>query len=203
MATQNKPQEAPAGEAVAPKKKRPRRLIVIGALVLLAGAGGAGWYYLHPAETGAAQAAAKPKPAIFLPMESFTVNLLPNEGQLQFLQAGLTLKLEDRDAADLIKEHMPQVRDRVLMVLSSKRSPELLPTQGKQKLATELSDAIRSVIAPATKAGQTAKPSAAPASPVAAAQAADKPVVAEARVEPKPAQQEPAIEVLFTAFIIQ
>jgi flagellar FliL protein len=203
MATQDKPQKEAPAEGGAPKKKR-RRLIVIGALALLAGTGGAGWYYLHPPETGAAQATAKPKPAIFLPMESFTVNLLPNEGQLQFLQAGLTLKLEDRDAADLIKEHMPQVRDRVLMVLSSKRSPELLPTLGKQKLATEISDAIRNVIAPATKAAaQTAKPSAPPASPVAAAQAADNPVVAETRVEPKPAQQEPAIEVLFTAFIIQ
>jgi flagellar FliL protein len=204
MATQDKSQqETPT--AGTPSKKGSKVVLMILALALFACAGGGAWYYLHPAETGPAQASAKPKPAIFMPLESFTVNLLPSEGQAhQFVQAGLTLKLDDRDTADLIKDHMPQVRDRVLMVLSSKRGPELLPNEGKHKLAAELSRAIRNVIAPASMAApQAAKHSATPVAPAAAAQASDKSEPAEAPGEAKPPRQQPAIEVLFTAFIIQ
>ena len=202
MATQDKPQEAPAVAAAPPKKKRSKLLIAVGVLALLAGGGGAGWYFMQPGQVDSA--AAKPKPPIFLPLESFTVNLIPSDGQLQFVQAGLTLKLDDRDAADLIKEHMPHVRDRVLLVLSSKRSAELLPTQGKQKLAAEISDAVRKVIAPPAKAApQSLTPSGAQVSAVDSAQAAEKSASAETRPEAKPAPQGPAIDVLFTSFIIQ
>lgn len=207
MAKQDKPQQdPPAEEGAAPKKKRGKLVLIAGVLVLLAGGGGAAWYFMRPADTHAPQAAEKPNPAIFLPLESFTVNLLPTDGQMQFIQAGLTLKLEDSAAADLIKERMPQVRDRVLIVLSSKRSAELLHTQGKQKLAAEISEAIRSVAAPTAKHAPAPGPAhaAAEVSPVGSAQAADKPAAAgDKPTEAKPAHTGPAIEVLFTAFIIQ
>src|SRR5690606_11516987 len=100
-----------------PPKKRGKLLIIVSLVVVLMGAGGgAAWFFMKP-EHPAAQAA-KPKPALFLPLEIFTANLLPDEGQPQFIQIGLTLKMNDQKALDLVKERMPEVRNRILLVLS-------------------------------------------------------------------------------------
>ena len=212
MAAPDKPPQDPTAAPVAPpKKKRGKLLLILVVLaVVLSGAGGAGWYFMRPADPNAPQAAEKPKPSIFVPLESFTVNLLPSDGQPQFIQAGLTLKLDDPEAVELIKSRMPQVRDRLLMVLSSKRGPDLLATEGKQKLAVEISDAVKKVIAPAmTPVAPPASPAATEVSPVAPAQAADAPTAAADKrtdaktVGAKPARHGPEIEVLFTSFIIQ
>jgi flagellar FliL protein len=178
MSTPEKPPQDPTAEqAEPPKKKRGKLLLITGVLTILLGAGGgAGWYFTRPADPNAPKAVEKPKPAIFMALESFTVNLVPTDGQAQYVQAGLTLKLDDTEAADLIKERMPQVRDRVLMVISSKRSTDLLSTQGKQKLAAEISDAVKNVIVPAMKPRvATDKPGALPLAPIATAAAAETP----------------------------
>lgn len=212
MATPDKtPQDPTADQAEPPKKKRGKLLLVISMLFVLAGAGGgAGWYFMRPADPHAPKAAEKPKPAIFLPLESFTVNLLPVDSQPQFMQAGLTLKLDDSEAVDLIKARMPLIRDRLLMVLSSKRGPDLLSTAGKQKLAAEISEEVRKVVVPAmTPVAQPAKEIAAEIPPVDSAQAADAPDAAADKhtdaksVDAKPARPRLEIEVLFTSFIIQ
>jgi flagellar FliL protein len=212
MATPDKSQQDPKADAAAPpKKKRGKLFIIIGVLFVLAGGGGgAGWYFMRPLDPNAPKVAEKPKPSIFVPLESFTVNLAPADGQSQYIQTALTLKVEESEAADLIKERMPQVRDRVLMVLSSKKGPDLLHTQGKQKLAAEISEAVRTLILPAMKpVAAPAKEAAAQVSPVATAQAADAPPAeadkpADAKsADAKPVRQGPAVDVLFTAFIIQ
>src|SRR5687768_3511236 len=116
----------PEAEAEAPKKKG-KLLIIVSALVVVLGAGGgAAWFFLRPTDANAT-AVEKPKPALFLPLETFTVNLLPQDSSPEFVQAGLTLKLEDQATLDLIKERMPLVRDRILMVFSGKRANDLLP----------------------------------------------------------------------------
>jgi len=233
MATPDKtPQDPKADQAEPPKKKRGKLWLILGMLVIFGGSGGgAAWYFMQSPDPNAPKVVEKPKPAIFMPLESFTVNLLPDDGQPQYIQAGLTLKLDDSEAADLIKERMPQVRDRVLMVLSSKRSADLLPTKGKQKLAAEISDAVQNVIVSGMKplvVAAPAKKGSTESSPVASAEAADTPAAAvdkgtekgteaktaeakaaeaktaEAKTaEAKPARPAPVVEVLFTAFIIQ
>jgi flagellar basal body-associated protein FliL len=151
---------------------------------------------------------AKPKPAVFLPLESFTVNLMPNNGQAEFIQAGLTLKFEDSHVSELAKARMPEVRNRILMVLSSKRGADLLPAAGKQKLADELAQAVTTIIGPVKPAGKAAKPVVeekvedAPAATDDDAKIAET-KAAEAKAKRAAADKAPKIEVLFTAFIIQ
>ena len=194
-------------------KKRGKLLIIISlAVVLLGGGGGAAWYFMRSSDAHAAPVEAKPKPAVFLPLESFTVNLMPNGGQPEFIQAGLTLKFDDIKMSDLAKERMPEVRNRILMVLSSKRGADLLPAAGKQKLAEELATAVKTIIDP-TGAKPVAK--AAPKPPVeekaadgaepdeAAIAEAKEAKAAEARAAKKAAEKAVKVEVLFTAFIIQ
>jgi flagellar FliL protein len=142
------PQENPAADAAeAPKKKRGKLVIIAGVLVLALGGGGAAaWYFTRPADPNAPKVAEPEKPAQFLALESFTVNLAGQDNQAQYLQAGLTLKLGHEVKLEAIKERMPEIRNRILLVLSGKKANELLPVAGKQKLALELSDSIREIL---------------------------------------------------------
>jgi flagellar FliL protein len=202
------PQQTQPGKP-APKKRG--KLVLIGSIVvLLAAGGGGGFYFMQSAHSNSGPVAPPPKPALFVPLETFTVNLLSDPAQMQFLQTGVTLKVSEKSWAELVKDHLPEVRNRVLMVLSAKRGSELLSASGKEKLAAELSEAIRSVIAPApanptraasTEAGAKETQGAAKASE-AAAKSSEPPTGAAA----KPAVEDsnkPTLEVLFTSFIIQ
>jgi flagellar protein FliL len=111
------------------------------AAVLLAGGGAGGWWYLS-ASGEATDAAVVERPPVFLPLESFTVNLQPERAH-QYLQVGLTIKLANASALDAIKLHMPEIRSRILMVLSTKGPSELLTVEGKQKLADEVAAEVR------------------------------------------------------------
>lgn len=110
--------------------------LVIASVVLLLGAGGGGAWYLNRAQDGE-HAPAKQGPPAFVNLETFTVNLHSEHGD-QHLQTNLTLKMKDAAAADLIKLHMPEVRDRLVLLLSSKAAAQITGVDGKKQLASEL-----------------------------------------------------------------
>ena len=193
-----------AGDAKAPadgkaeKPPRSKKLLLISLIVLLlAGGGGGAAYVFMSGEDSAANgeaAAAPEQPSIFGPLETFTVNLMPTEGIQQYLQTSVTLKLTNQTTAEVLKTRMPEVRNRILMILSAKRPAELMPAAGKQKLATEIGDAVHGM----TERPKTA--AAAPAAPVAETKAAPSEQTTGANgAEPRSRP----VEVLFTAFIIQ
>lgn len=204
-------------EAAAPKKKGKLLIISIAAVVVLGAGGGGAWFFLKPSDPNAVHAA-PPKPAVFMALEQFTVNLVPQDGQQQYLQAGLTLKLGEKVKEESVKEKMPEIRDRILMVLSAKKASDVLSVAGKQKLAKEIVAAVQSVIgitdAKAAHAPAQAEP--APGEAAAASLPAKKAAAegehaegeAEAEAAPAPAPKKkaaaaPQIEVLFTSFIVQ
>jgi flagellar FliL protein len=140
-------------EAAAPAKKKLSLVkILLMLTLLLGGAGGAAWYFLRdhqPEEAtkpGAAKtSAAKPipaKPPVFVPLEPFTVNLQREDASPQYLQVGLSLKVTDAAVGDAIKLHMPEIRNRVLLLLSGKKASEISTPEGKQTLSTELTREI-------------------------------------------------------------
>lgn len=129
-----------AGEA-APRKSN--KLIVLGlALVLgivLAG-GGAVIYALMAPKATAEKKKEDPEP-IFLPLDSFTVNLKgANE---RFAQVTVTVAIIDPKAVEPIKARMPILRDRVLRSIGKKSAEELLAADGKEKLAADILGAIK------------------------------------------------------------
>jgi flagellar FliL protein len=149
-----------APDAAAPKKKG-KLLIIILALLLLAGAGGAAaWYFLRDHDAGAAKpgsehataakaAAAKP---VFVTLEPFTVNLQHEDSSAQYLQVGLALKMTDATLTDSIKLHMPEIRSRVLLLLSSKKASEIASSEGKKAL---IADLTREITQPLGTSAQT------------------------------------------------
>ena len=133
-------------------------------LPLLLAGGAAAWYFLGNAEPQdekpqagkpvAAKAAksASSKPPTFVPLEAFTVNL-QMEDTAQYLQVGLTLKVTDSAYADAIKLNMPDIRNRVLLLLSSKKASQLSTLDGKQALAAEIMQETSQALGTSVPAG--------------------------------------------------
>jgi Flagellar basal body-associated protein len=140
------PRKQPAQEAAAappaanPKKKL--MLVIIVALVLAAAGGGAAWFFLQGKggdHKEAAKAEEGHKPPIFTTLDQFTVNL---QGDNRYLQVGIDLKVADAKVIDQINLHKPEIKNGVLLLLSSKNAEELATLEGKQKLANELTETV-------------------------------------------------------------
>ncbi|MGG7607037.1 flagellar basal body-associated protein FliL [Massilia sp. BKSP1R2A-1] len=146
-----KPKAAPAADAAAAApagSKKKLIIIVAAAVLLLGGGGGAAWFFMHGGDAAAAHEEpakeskkkkkkdpeAKPE---YVPVEAFTVNLQPENGE-QYLQVQFTLQVAGAEQATLIKDNMAIVRNRVLLLLSSKKASEIATLEGKQQLAAEI-----------------------------------------------------------------
>lgn len=152
------PSTAAADSTPRPKKKRSALKLMTVLVLLLGGAGGGTWYFLQdlepaaPPKAGAAKAApvnkaASSKPPIFLPLDSFTVNLQHEDASPQYLQVGLSLKVSEAKTIDEIKLRMPEIRNRVLLLLANKRASEISTSEQKRSLSTELAREISQPLA--------------------------------------------------------
>ncbi|MFN0040435.1 MAG: flagellar basal body-associated FliL family protein [Burkholderiales bacterium] len=145
----------PENAAPAVPKKSKRKLFAgIGVLVLALGGGGA-WFLLSdkPLDKEAEELAKEVENAkaelaqVFLPLDAFVVNLQP-AGSEQYLQTEITVRLADQEMADLAKKRMPDIRNRVLMLLSTRTAQALITPHGKAAVADAIRLEIASVIDP-------------------------------------------------------
>ncbi|MDP3498641.1 MAG: flagellar basal body-associated FliL family protein [Candidatus Nitrotoga sp.] len=213
---------APAGATAKPNGKK-KLLIIIGSVLALGIAGGAGWYFTKGGDHNdknakkASQHVEQPK---FIALEPFTVNL-QRESADQFLQIGITLKIFQPELEEKIKQNLPEIRSRLLVLLSGKYASELVASKGKTKLVKEIISETETVLGLRTTRAPRPKPIAPPpveaASPVEGANPEESPAATEvaegaegaaAVKEAVPAipsneANENVIDVLFTSFIIQ
>lgn len=210
MATKPTKPAAPAAKEEAPAAAPPKSkkmLIIIIVLLLLGIAGGAGWFFSkgsapegEHAEEAKETVVHEPK---FIPLgENFTVNLQREEGD-QYLQAGITLKILQPELEEKIKAAMPEIRSKLLFLLSSKFPSELQTAEGKKKLIAEIiaeTDAVLGL--GTTPAAHAAAPAHDTGHEAAASGAASAPVAAQAAPAAEP-KTTGVVDVLFTSFIIQ
>lgn len=138
--------EAPA------KPKSKKMLIIVLAVLLLVGGGAGGWFFMkrggdHEVDTHAAEEAKRKKDLkarVFVNLEPFTVNLADDEDR--FAQVAVVLEVVNAEAAEDIKSLMPAVRNRVLLLLSSKHAADLLSLEGKEKLAVQIAEATAKAV---------------------------------------------------------
>lgn len=141
MAQEPEVQEEGAEEA--PKKSKKKLIIIIAAIVLLIGGGVGGWLMMSggdehaEGEEGEHHEEVVVKEPVFVKLDTFTVNLNPEEGE-KYLQVDITLNASDAHEADILDKRMPQVRNRVLMILTSKLASEISDMEGKKLLGEEL-----------------------------------------------------------------
>ena len=149
MAEQDsKPEEALEETAGAPKSSS-KKFILIGLVLLLLGGGGfAGWKFLWAGKASGKddQAAVKSEealedvdtsPGIIHEMDPFIVNLLGDRGK-RYLKAKLDLEVENEHVNSELKKRTPQLRDAILLLLTSKTFEDVDKPEGKIQLRNEL-----------------------------------------------------------------
>ena len=147
-------QTAKSGDEAAKPKKSKKKIIFIVLLVLiLAGAGGGGaWWYFMGGGKNANESAKAEKPAIpiFLPLEQFTVNLQPEAGE-HYLQVSMTLQMANKEDIEQARANMPQIRSRIIFLLTSKKASEIASLDGKKKLTDEIKAQVNMPVTPGSK----------------------------------------------------
>lgn len=152
--------------AEAPPKKSKKMLIIIIAVVLLVvliGGGAAAFFMMKKgdaegeggeevaAESSKAKKNEKKVPPVFIALDTFTVNLVPETTE-QYLQVGISLEAEDPAMAEQVKLYTPRLRHEIMDILSSKKPSEVSSREGKKLLSEEIRKAINGIIeAPAVK----------------------------------------------------
>jgi len=168
MAQQPAKAEGAAEASAAPKSKKKLIVILAVVLALAAGGGAAAFFLLKKPEASQAKAKhgekaeghegaaaegdaaeeeapeeeagghADPKTALtYVQFETFTVNLLPDPDD-KFLQLDLTVEVKGAELAEKMKAQMPALRNRVLLLLTSKKASDISTPEGKAQLSEEL-----------------------------------------------------------------
>lgn len=135
------PRSAPPAQAVnpeAPVVKKSRKIFfwIMIVVLLLAGTGAGAWFLMNQS--------AKPTlvaPPVFVVLEPFTVNLQDDTGE--YLHLSITLQVADIAQAEQLKLYLPQLRSRLLLLLSSQKSSELSTVEGKKKLSADIAAQVR------------------------------------------------------------
>jgi flagellar FliL protein len=155
--------DAPAEGAEAPKKKKKLLLIIIIAVLVVVLGGGAAFFMMKKSSADAedeadaedtpkgAKAKAKKKksepgtPPVFSKLEPFVVKL-QTEGQEAYVQAVPELKLLDAPVSEQLKQFMPEIRHKVLLILAGKKASELSTPEGMQILANQIRVSINATL---------------------------------------------------------
>ncbi len=138
--------EAEVTEKSKPNKKGKLMVIIIVLLALGGGIGGT-WFYMQSQideHTGEEPKEPVKKPTTFIALDIFTVNLQPKESN-SYLQVGLTIKAHETEVVAAIDGQMPEIRNRILLLLSSKEATEISTIIGKQQLTTDITNEIKQV----------------------------------------------------------
>lgn len=127
-------------------------LISVLAVFVVAGATAGGLYYagIFPAKASeTADAAKTPEPrkeAIYVPLHpAFTANF-EKKGSARFLQVSVEVMTRDPEVEDLIKIHMPAIRNDLLMLFSARSSDSLTTPEGKQQLQADTLSAVQEIL---------------------------------------------------------
>ena len=147
-----------ADEAKAAEKSKgsSMKLIIIIVLVVVLGAGGfVGYTMFMKKDTGgdAGQTQAEEKktraakPKILMPMESFIVNLLDKTGVgRRYLKITLQLEVGSNEQVMQLVSFKTQMRDAVLMLLSTLTFADINSMEGKMELKQELLHRLNQVV---------------------------------------------------------
>ncbi len=80
-----------------------------------------------------------------IPMETFLVNLAGARGS-KILKVNMELEVEGEKVSEEIEKRKPQIRDIIIILLSSKTYGQLQATEGKEFLRDEIRDTVNSFL---------------------------------------------------------
>ncbi len=131
-------------------------LIILIVLLLVVGGGGAAFFLLggDDKEGGNEEAAGSEHPAEkieakevhYLKFEKeFVVNLEDNS-KVNFMQVEIQIMAHSMEPLNLVEHHMPVIRNKLMLILSSQKYEEVNTREGKEKLREEIKEAIQEIL---------------------------------------------------------
>lgn len=148
--------ETEEGDAPAPKRGKKLVIVLIVLVLLLLVAVGATAFLLlskksddkheeEHADEPPKITVDRSKPPTFIPLDAFTVNLQPGEGD-HYLQAVIQLKVTEPAIAEDLKVFMPEIRHRINLLLSSKLPSEVATVEGREALSLAITESINEAL---------------------------------------------------------
>jgi len=135
------------------RKKSKFKWILLLAIVLILGIGGYfGWAFVMKGGEGVAGIPdpllkLKEDKTVIYPLDSFIVNLMDSSGLgKRYLKVKMKLELSREKDKDLVDSHTPQIRDTVLLLLSSLTFKDINSIEGKLDLKQSLITRINRVL---------------------------------------------------------
>jgi len=136
-----------------------KKMLIILVIGLLAAAiiGGGGFFYLKGKGStsekgtaaegthGSAEKATADKNKINFPLENFIVNLADPGGK-RYLSTRIVLELNDKEVVPSLEKKVPEMRDRILMILPTKTFKEIQSVEGKNALRSTLITELNGVL---------------------------------------------------------
>lgn len=153
MAKKQGPPDVPS-PAVATEGKGKLKLIILIVIGLLLAVGlsvGATWYFMSRGEAeqqaeGAADAAAtsQRQTAIYEVLApAFIVNFASAGGRQRYMQVSVALMSRDQAALDALKEHMPLLRNQLVMLFSKQEFASLATPVGQEMLRQQATASVQ------------------------------------------------------------
>ena len=133
--------ESPAGVRTAPRK-RAGRIVVPAVAVLVLAAGGTAWLFGSFGAGTSAEAKGDPRElrsdaGALLGLDPFVVNLADEDGS-RYLKATIELEFFGTRVPNEVNARLPQVRDLLLTLFSSKLFADVRAVEGKAELREEI-----------------------------------------------------------------
>lgn len=129
--------DAPEGQEVKEKRSGSKKLIIIAIAAVLLIAGGFFTYtqLIAKGKGGESHKKEEEKKTALIPLDPFVVNLAE---QGRFLKVTMQLELSDAANQPAATEKVPQFRDAIITLISSKSAEALSSPEGKIQLKDEL-----------------------------------------------------------------
>lgn len=141
-------QEGAVDAAPPPIKRKQLILICIGLVALLLSAGGVAYALLASKgeATDPVSEDAVKLPALYQALEpAFTVNYA-HGGRQRYMQASVVLMGRDPDAMAALADHLPLIRNRLVMLFSSAEFESLMTAEGKEVLRERATLAVQELM---------------------------------------------------------
>jgi flagellar FliL protein len=142
MSTAATPDKPDVPDEAPPPKSRKKLFVIAGAVLALAAGSGGAFLALRkphdPAAAGAhAEAAHAKKAPTYIPFDAIIVNLREESGE-RMIQVAFSFETTDPKAADAVRSHLPAIRNRLILLISSRTAQEIAGREGKERLAADM-----------------------------------------------------------------
>ncbi|MGI9293554.1 MAG: flagellar basal body-associated FliL family protein [Pseudomonadales bacterium] len=134
------------------ENKKSKLPLIIGLVVLLLGGGSAGAYFMgvfdsaEVAEEGTAEAEPVKAVAMYANLKpDFILNFKVN-GRGHFLKVAISLLTREQDVVDAVEQHMPLLRNELVMLFSAEEFDTLKTAEGKESLRGRALTAIQAIM---------------------------------------------------------